>query len=138
MRADAVPPSSRFTTRLNQLYARLPRRRAVNLDLNTHPEIIIYLARNRFTLKLVEGQAVLYQQDGVSYEVRPGRTMLGRSAQCEICLDSASADISRQHLLLEMTVNHHLRVTDLSSRGTYLPPELLEKVDTGTKSNRVH
>jgi hypothetical protein len=139
MRADAAPPSSRrFTTRLNQLYARLPRRRAVNLDLNTHPEIIVYLARNRFTLKLVEGQVVLQQQDGVSYEVRPGRTMLGRSAQCEICLDSASADISRQHLLLEMTVNHHLRLTDLSSRGTYLPPELLEKVDTGTKSNRVH
>jgi hypothetical protein len=138
MRADAVPPSSRFTTRLNQLYARLPRRRAVNLDLNTHAEIIVYLARNRFVLRLVEGQAILQQLDGVSYEVRPGRTMVGRSAQCEICLDSASGDISRQHLLLEMTVNHHLRLTDLSSRGTYLPPELLEKVDTGTKSSRMH
>ena len=138
MRSEAVPPSSRFTTRLNQLYARLPRRRAVNLDLNTHPEIIVYLARNRFTLRLVEGQVVLQQQDGVSYEVRPGRTMVGRSAQCDICLDSASGDISRQHLLIEMTVEHHLRLTDLSSRGTYLPPELLEKVDTGTKSSRVH
>ena len=138
MRSDAMPPSSRFTTRLNQLYARLPRRRAVNLDLNAHAEIILYLARNRFTLRLQEGQVVLQQQDGVSYEVRPGRTMLGRSAQCEICLDSASGDISRQHLLMEMTVNHHLRLTDLSSRGTYLPPELLEKLDTGTKSNRVH
>ena len=137
--ADAVPPSSRrFTTRLNQLYARLPRRRAVNLDLNTHPEIIVYLARNRFVLRLMEGQVVLQQQDGVSYEIRPGRTQVGRSAQCEVCLDSASGDISRQHLLLEMTVDYHLRLTDLSSRGTYLPPELLEKVDTGTKSSRMH
>src|SRR5579859_1842806 len=137
MRSEAVPPSSRFTTRLNQLYARLPRRRAVNLDLNRHPEIIVYLARNRFTLKLIGGQVVLQQQDGVSYEVRPGRTMLGRSAQCDICLDSASADISRQHLLIEMTVEHHLRLTDLSSRGTYLPPELLERLDTGTKSSQI-
>jgi len=138
MRAEAVPLSSRFTTRLNQLYARLPRRRAVNLDLNAHKEIVIYLARNRFTLKLVEGQAVLQQQDGVSHEVRPGRTLVGRSAQCDISVDSAGGDVSRQHLLIEMTVEHHLRLTDLSSRGTYLPPELLEKVDTGTKSNRMH
>ena len=138
MRAEAVPPSSRFTTRLNQHYARLPRRRAVNLDLNQHQEIVLYLARNRFILRLVGGQVVLQQLDGVSYEIRPGRTMVGRSAQCEICIDGAGSDISRQHLLLEMTVNHHLRLTDLSSRGTYLPPELLEKVDTGTKSSRMH
>ena len=138
MRGEAAPLSSRFTTRLNQLYARLPRRRAVNLDLNAHKEIVIYLARNRFVLKLVEGQAVLQQQDGVSHEVRPGRTMVGRSAQCDISVDSAGSDVSRQHLLIEMTVEHHLRLTDLSSRGTYLPPELLEKVDTGTKSNRMH
>jgi hypothetical protein len=138
MRAEAAPPSSRFTTRLNQLYARLPRRRAVNLDLNVHKEVTVYLARNRFVLKRVEGQVMLQQQDGISYEIRPGRTMVGRSAQCEICLDSASGDISRQHLLIEMTVNHHVRLTDLSSRGTYLPPELLERLDTGTKSNRMH
>jgi len=138
MRSEAAPPSSRFTTRLNQHYARLPRRRAVNLDLNAHDEIILYMARNRFTLKLVEGQVILQQQDGMSYEIRPGRTLVGRSTQCEICLDAAGSDISRQHLLLEMTVDHHLRLTDLSSRGTYLPPELLEKVDTGTKSSRMH
>ncbi len=138
MRADVVPPSSRFTTRLNQLYARLPRRRAVNLDLNTHPDITVYLARNRFVLKFAEGHVMLQQPEGISYELRPGRTMVGRSAQCEVCLDSASGDISRQHLLIEMTVNHHLRLTDLSSRGTYLPPELLERLDTGTKSNRMH
>lgn len=138
MRAEASPPSSRFTTRLNQLYARLPRRRAVNLDLNQHNSTTLYLARNRFTLKLEGGRVVLQQQDGIGYEIRPGRTMVGRSAQCEICLDSASADISRQHVLIEMTVDHHIRLTDLSSRGTYLPPELLERMDTGTKSNRMH
>jgi hypothetical protein len=138
MRREAVPSSARFTTRRNQLYARLPRRRAINLDLNQNPEITLYLARNRFTLKLTEGRVELRQQDGVSYPIKPGHNMIGRSANCEVCIDSGHSDISRQHLLIEMTVEHHLRLTDLSSRGSYLPPELLERMDTGTKSNRMH
>ncbi|MGE5624964.1 MAG: FHA domain-containing protein [Bacillota bacterium] len=136
--ADASPSSMRFTTRRNQLYARLPRRRAVNVDLNRYPNIVLYLARNRFFLKLEEGKAYLQQQDGVTYLLKPGHNMVGRSSNCEICIDSGHSDISRQHLLIEMTVEHHLRLTDLSSRGTYLPPDLLDRMDTGTKSNRVH
>ena len=136
--ADAAPSSMRFTTRRNQLYARLPRRRAINLDLNRHPNLVLYLARNRFVLKLEQGSVFLQQQDGVVYHLKPGHNMVGRSANCEICVDSGHSDISRQHLLIEMTVEHHVRMTDLSSRGTYLPPELLERMDTGTKSNRVH
>lgn len=136
--ADAAPSSMRFTTRRNQLYARLPRRRAVNLDLNRHPSTILYLARNPFVLKLEEGRALLQQQDGVTYNLKPGHNMVGRSSNCEICIDSGHSDISRQHLLIEMTVEHHLRLTDISSRGTYLPPDLLDRMDTGTKSNRVH
>lgn len=137
-RSEARASSVRFTTRRNQLYARLPRRRAINLDLTAHPEVVVYLARNRFLLKLAEGRASLQQQDGVVYLLKPGHNMVGRSSNCEICVDSGHSDISRQHLLIEMTVEHHLRLTDLSSRGTYLPPELLDRMDTGTKSNRVH
>lgn len=138
MRADAAPSSARFTTRRNQLYARLPRRRAVNLDLNTRPQVVLYLARNRFVLKLEEGRVLLQQQDGVIYPLKPGHNMVGRSSNCEVCIDSGHSDISRQHLLIEMTVEHHLRLTDLSSRGTYMPPDLLDRMDTGSKSNRLH
>ncbi len=139
MRSDVVAPSSiRFTTRRNQHYARLPRRRAVNLDLNKHPEVTLYLARNRFLLKFEAGHVLITQQDGLSYELKPGHNMLGRSAQCEVCIESGRSDISRQHLLIEMTVEHHVRLTDLSSRGTYLSPELLDRLDTGTRSNLRH
>jgi len=138
MRADASPSSVRFTTRRNQLYARLPRRRAVNLNLNIRPQVILYLARNRFLLKLEEGRVLLQQQDGVNYPLKPGHNMVGRSSDCEICIGSGHSDISRQHLLIEMTVEHHVRLTDLSSRGTYMPPDLLDRVDTGTKSSRMH
>lgn len=140
MRAgDANPaPSSRFTTRRNQLYARLPRRRAVNLDLKVRSEVPVYLARNRFLLKLVGDDVILSQQDGASWLLRPGRNMLGRSANCDVCLDSVNSDISRQHLLVEVIEGNQVRLTDLSSRGTYLSPDLLERMDSSTTSRHLH
>lgn len=137
MRSDAAP-ISRFTTRRNQLYARLPRRRALNLDMNARREVVIYLARNRLTLKLEGDRVVLHQQDGTAHILRPGRNMVGRSAQCEVCMDAGHSDISRQHLLIELGEGNQLRLTDLSSRGTYMPPEMLDRMDSSTTSKRVH
>ena len=137
--ADPAPASvSRFTTRRNQLYARLPRRRAVNLDLNVRSEVPVYLARNRFTLKLKGGDVILTQHDGASWLLRHGRNMLGRSSNCDVCLEAANSDISRQHLLVEVMEGNQVRLTDLSSRGTYLSPDLLERMDSSTTSRHLH
>ena len=131
-------PDSEFTSRRNKVYARLPRRRAVNVDLNRRSEIAVYLARNRFTLAAEEGEVVLHSPEGVRYPMRVGRNMVGRSQQCDVCVDVGQTDVSRQHLLIELTDGKHVRLTDLSSRGTYVPPELLERMDTGDTSSRVH
>ena len=139
MHADLDPsPVSRFTTRRNQLYARLPRRRAVNVDLNARRQVTLYLARNRFIIRLEEGQVILQTQDGTNHALKIGRNMVGRSSQCEVCVDSGHSDISRQHLLIEVTEEGHARLTDLSSRGTYMPPDMLDRMDSSTTSRRVH
>ena len=137
MRSD-LSPVSRFTTRRNQLYARLPRRRAVNVDLNSRRQVTLYLARNRFILRLEDGRVLVQTQDGVNHMLKIGRNMIGRSAQCEVCVDSGHSDISRQHLLIEVTEEGHVRLTDLSSRGTYMPPDMLDRMDSSTTSRRVH
>ncbi|HET7174901.1 MAG TPA: FHA domain-containing protein [Gammaproteobacteria bacterium] len=137
MRQD-MAPISRFTTRRNQLYARLPRRRAVNLDMNARREAVVYLARNRVVLKLEGARVVLQQQDGTAHLLRVGRNMVGRSAQCEVCMDAGHSDISRQHLLIEVAEGNQLRLTDLSSRGTYMPPDMLDRLDSNSTSQRVH
>ncbi len=137
MRSD-LSPVSRFTTRRNQLYARLPRRRAVNLDLNARRQVILYLARNRFILRMEDGRVILQQQDGVNHSLKIGRNMIGRSAQCEVLVDSGHSDISRQHLLIEVGDMGHVRLTDLSSRGTYMPPDTLDRMDSSTTSRHVH
>jgi hypothetical protein len=137
MRSD-LSPVSRFTTRRNQLYARLPRRRAVNLDLNARRQVTLYLARNRFILRMEDGRVLLQQQDGVNHALKIGRNMIGRSAQCEVLVDSGHSDISRQHLLIEVGDMGHVRLTDLSSRGTYMPPDTLDRMDSSTTSRHVH
>ncbi|HSC48053.1 MAG TPA: FHA domain-containing protein [Gammaproteobacteria bacterium] len=129
---------SEFTSRRNKVYARLPRRRAVNVDLNRRAEIAVYLARNRFSLAAVDGAVFLQSPEGMRYPMRVGRNMVGRSQQCDVCVDVGQTDVSRQHLLIELTDGNHVRLTDLSSRGTYVPPELLERMDTGDTSSRVH
>ena len=137
MRSD-LSPVSRFTTRRNELYARLPRRRAVNLDMAARRQVILYMARNRFILRLEDGYIQLQQQDGLIHTLKIGRNMVGRSAQCEVCVDSGHSDISRQHLLIEVAEGSQVRLTDLSSRGSYMPPEMLDRMDSSTTSRHVH
>ena len=139
---DAMRPgshtNSHFNTRRNVTYARLPRRRAVNVDLNTNSRVTVYMARNRFLLNLAGDEAMLVEDNGTRHPLKIGRNTVGRSAECDVRVSSSQSDVSRQHLLIELTDGHHLRLTDLSSRGTYLSPELLERMDTGTTSRHMH
>jgi hypothetical protein len=138
-RAHAQSDSAKsYTTRRHKLYARLPRRRAVNVDLNLRSQVAIYMARNRFTLGVAEGKLLLMEQGGTNHPLKVGRNVVGRSAQCDIQVSGEHTDVSRQHLLIELTDDFHVRLTDLSTRGTYLPPELLERMDSATTSRHVH
>jgi hypothetical protein len=40
-------------------------------------------------------------------------------------VETTQSDISREHLLIEIDEDGRISLTDLSSRGTYIPPELL-------------
>jgi hypothetical protein len=131
-------PAKSYTSRRHKMYARLPRRRAVNVDLNQRSQVALYLARNRFTLGVAEGKLLLMEQGGINYPLKVGRNLVGRSGQCDIQVSGNHPDLSRQHLLIELTEDFHVRLTDLSTRGTYLPPELLERMDSGTTSRHVH
>jgi len=106
--------------------------------MNARRQVTIYMARNRFILRLEDGYIQLQQQDGLIHTLKIGRNMVGRSAQCEVCVDSGHSDISRQHLLIEVAEGSQVRLTDLSSRGSYMPPEMLDRMDSSTTSRHVH
>jgi hypothetical protein len=115
----------RFTTTRHSVYARLPRRRSITIDLGGRTNLTLYLARNRFVLKRESGSLKLFGQNGVTYPLHAGRNSIGRSSQCDVRVETTQSDISREHLLIEIDEDGRISLTDLSSRGTYIPPELL-------------
>lgn len=131
----------RFTTTRHSIYARLPRRRSVTINFATQPNLTIYLARNRFLLKQKAGSVQLLAQDGAVYPLHSGRNTIGRSSQCDIRVETSQSDISREHLLIEIGEDGRVSLMDMSSRGTYVPPEILPvRVvdDSPLSSNTLH
>lgn len=115
----------RFTTTRHSVYARLPRRRSVTVSFENQTNLTVYLAHNRFLLRQDAGTLQLLGQDGVTYPLHSGRNTIGRSSHCDIHVEALQSDISREHLLIEINEDGRVSLTDLSSRGTYVPPEIL-------------
>ena len=115
----------RLTTTRHSVYARLPRRRSIAVNLQSQPDLTLYLARNRFLLRQAAGVLQLRAQNGTTYPLHSGRNTVGRSSNCDVRLETSKSDISREHLVIEVDADGHVSLTDLSSRGTYVPPEIL-------------
>lgn len=131
----------RLTTTRHSVYARLPRRRSIEINLATQPDLTLYLARNRFLLHQSAGVLQLLGQNGTTYPLHSGRNTVGRSSSCDVRLEMSQSDISREHLVIEVDSDGRVSLTDVSSRGTYVPPEILgSKSDMSLPSlrNRLH
>lgn len=53
-----------------------------------------------------------------SFNLETGRATVGRDPSCDIVLDQRWPDVSRHHLVIELTQDHRLILTDVSSYGT--------------------
>jgi hypothetical protein len=96
------------------------------ISLRTPPdgELEILLAGHQFRL-VVAGRVYLRDLAGLDYELLPGRNVVGRHPDCEVVLPGDLRNISRAHLLIERADETTLNLTDLSSKGTFLPADLL-------------
>lgn len=117
-------------------YTRLPHSHAVEVNLDDKSDITVFLGTNRYHLsKRDQALTLTKDQADEAYPLRPGRNTVGRSSRCDVHLDSHNTDVSRQHLIVEINPNWNVRLTDLSSRGTYMRPELVDhaRIDTVTE-----
>lgn len=107
-------------------YTRLPHCHVVELNLEDKPDITVFLGTNRYHLSK-RGEALTLTEDkaGDSYPLKPGRNTVGRSSQCDVHLGNHASDVSRQHLIVDVSGNHSVNLMDVSSRGTYVRPEKL-------------
>lgn len=110
-------------------YSRLPPRHSVELVLTPGEPVILFLAHRRMRLTVTEEGATLTDDSGLAVPIQEGRMVIGRSTDCDVVLRDAPADVSRKHLMIEAG-HQEVRLTDLSSHGTYVPKRSLSNTLT--------
>lgn len=108
------------------MYSRLPHCHSVEVDLDEKTDITVFLGSNRYRLTK-HGEILTLKESGAvqTYMLKPGRNTVGRSSQCDVHLNSRQSDISRQHMIVEIKTDRRVTLMDVSSRGTYVRPELI-------------
>ncbi len=99
---------------------RLPRGETITIQLDGDTNLELVLSRHKFTL--VSGQQLyLVDENGPDYALSYGRNRVGREQGNDVIVDPAYRDVSRKHLIIDVESPRHVRLTDLSSHGTYVP-----------------
>jgi len=99
---------------------RLPRGETITIQLDGDTNLQLVLSRHKFTI--VSGQQLyLVDENGPDYALQYGRNRVGREQGNDVIVDSAYRDVSRKHLIIDVESPRHVRLTDLSSHGTYVP-----------------
>ncbi len=101
-------------------YVRLPERQTVRMKLRTGESLQVFLASHRFVVRARAEELELVDERGVSHRLPAGRSSIGRHVDNDVMLDSGYQEISRFHLIIEREEPATLRVTDISSFGTFV------------------
>lgn len=121
--AEGIPQAEERTRERIGDCVRLPPGQPVRLRARPTDSIAVYFGSTRFHLQVDEAGWRLSGPQGQSYPLPPGRHAIGRSSACQVVLDRSLTDISRRHLVVEVGVDGEFMLTDVSSRGSYLPEE---------------
>lgn len=106
-------------------FSRLPKGETVEVDLDEDSAIDLLLANHQCRI-LMRDRLTFVDQNGHDSELRVGRNVVGRDATNDIIMDANLRDVSRKHLIVESDGVRQIRLTDISSHGTSLPPRYLD------------
>ena len=106
--------------------ARLPKGETVEIDVESDMPIHLVLVKHACRIVLEDD---LYFIDDMNNRIRlkSGKNAVGRDAKCEITMHPDHRDISRKHLMVDRISQSSVRLTDVSSLGTFASPEHLER-----------
>ena len=120
--ADEAEETGTASPHSAKQFIRLPLGEPLALPLPLGTTADIKLAGHVF--RLIGGRPPsLIDQNGVMYFLREGRSMVGRHPESDIVIDHDFRDVSRAHLILEWNGGPSVRLTDLSTRGTFVPTQ---------------
>lgn len=106
--------------RSNDDFARLAKGETLEIKFGPHQSLALVMARYRFVL--VSGSPfLLFDESGHDLKVRAGKNIVGRSTQCDVVLDGIYGAVSRKHLIIEINESGTVKLTDISTLGTFVP-----------------
>jgi len=120
---DAEPDTESSQIR----FQRLPRGETVSVRLPDAGGLSILLSRHKFQL-FAAGTPRLTDDNGANYPLKAGVNVIGRHPENDIVVGGWYRDVSRKHLMVDAS-GDELRLTDLSTHGTFLPGRLLGNAD---------
>lgn len=106
-------------------FSRLPKGETVEVDLEGDHPIDLLLAKHQCRI-LLRDRLLFVDQGGNDSELRVGRNVVGRDATSDVIMDASLRDVSRKHLIVESNGVGQIKLTDISSHGTSLPPKYLD------------
>lgn len=110
-------------------YRRLPYDMPVSVTLDDGARITLYLARWKIALQR-QGRSLSLIEDQAEIALQPGKNSVGRGASCDAALLKAPMDVSRTHLIVDWRGKGELVIRDVSMKGSWLPRDLLEGVNS--------
>ena len=110
-------------------YRRMPGEREIIVHMQEGDQLPIYLARWKILLRFTGGN-LYFEEDGVQLPMESERTTIGRSSQANVALTGAPMDVSRTHLVVAWKGDGRIGLTDVSSKGTWLPGSVLDEAMT--------
>lgn len=108
-------------------FRRLPRGETIKVHVLPGHPVTIRLATHSFIL-INDGGWVLYDPDGRAYVLHDGKNVVGRDRMNSVTTSKEYRNLSRRHLIAEPFDDHAVLITDLSSRGTYVPSPHIENI----------
>lgn len=105
---------------------RLPRGEPVVLKVPPGKTAELILVKHRFQLSGGE-RWCLIDEGGNELPLQDGRNTIGRDSTNSVVLDNSYRVVSRRHLIIEPLSPWKVRVTDLSSHGTFVSPQYFDR-----------
>ncbi len=115
---DQPPPSDQ--------HQRLPHNKTKTLRLTQGYESDIYLASYRFVLSISGINLHMTDVNRKTHILYQGTSTIGRNTNNDIVTDRNLTEISRYHLIIDWNGVDGIRLTDISSLGTYVLAENLK------------
>lgn len=105
-------------------FERLPRGETIGVSAGEDGTIAVVLARHKFLI--VTGEHPRMTDDnGVNYPLKVGVNVIGRHPGNDVVVGGWYRDVSRKHLLVDASRPGVLKLTDLSTHGTFVAGALL-------------